>query len=370
METISQIAGLKDLYLELASFIHERINFVENNQQEIPGLGLYNGKTGAIILYFTLFRYTGKKLWEEKARSLLDDISERIASVQELNYSRGLAGIGWTIEWIKQSGYMEINTDEVLEDIDDILYKAVLYARDTTISLSTGTLGKAAYFLKRYESKNTGTHRYKTISHQECLVLLTDEIHEAVAGEKGLLHQFDSGIILTKEQLLDLSHTIIYLSKISHHKINAEIVERTLYALIKYAASLLNKFSGEGKVADCSTEGAEELIYLAYAYYIAGFKLEYESWQQKGQKYFDKALEKVLPIVPYEDTLHFVPMLCCLYHHTEEKYYLQKLMEICRLTDQSSVPLDLQGGIGEMMIGAISCVCPDVISWDEVLLHS
>lgn len=369
METVHNIIKSENLNMELVSFIHQQISLIENHHIEIQDNGLYSGKAGVVILYFTLFHYTGEKVWEEKAKSLLDEISEQIASVQELNYSQGLAGIGWAIEWIKQNGFMEINTDEVLEDIDDILYKAVLFAQDKTISLSAGTLGKAVYFLKRFESKNPGTHRYKTISHQECLVLLTDEINEAVIGEKGLLHQFDGGDIPAKEQLLDLSHTIIFLSKIYYHKINAEIVERSLYALIKYAASILDEFSDKGKIFGHTNEECEDFIYVAYAYYTAGFKLKYENWQQKGQRYIDRILDKLSLAEDSENDTQFVPVLCCLYQHTGEKYYFQKLMEICRVMDHLSGTFALQGRMGKVLMGAISCIFPETISWDEASLY-
>ena len=353
---------------ELSNFIHQQISFIENSHQDVSGNGLFKGKAGAIILYFSLFRYTGNNLWEEKAKLLLDKLSAEIADVQELNYGDGLAGIGWMVEWVKQNGFMDINTDEVLEDIDDTLYKAVLYARDKTISVCDGSLGKAAYFLKRYEGRNKDTHRYKIISHQECLVLLTDEISERLTGESGLLDQLKEGNILPGENLIKIGQAMIFLSKVLFHKINAEVVEKTLYTLIKYTDILFDGHKKESNKSSEVPEPIESRLYLAFAYYMTGYKLEYKVWQEKGQQYFDKILQEATILEQYR--IQSIPMLSILYQNTEKKYYLKKLTEMLIAMDHQSLSFSLHNGVGEVLLGTISSLAPEVMGWGEALLYS
>lgn len=355
---------------ELSNFIHRQISFIENSHRVVSGNGLFKGKAGDIILYFSLFRYTSKKLWEEKAKELLNELSAQIADVQELNYANGLAGIGWMVEWVKQNGFLDINTDEVLEDVDDTLYKAVLYGRDKTISLNDGSLGKAAYFLKRYESRNKDTHRYKIISIQECLVLLTDEIGERLTGENSLLNKSKESNIPSEEYLIEVGQAMIFLSKIFFHKINVEVVEKTLYALIKYADALFDECKKENYKSSAALELIESWLYLAYAYYTSGFKLEYEVWQEKGQQYFDRISQKTNVTAPGQSEIQCIPMLSVLYQNTKEKYYLQRLTEILIAKDRQPLPLALHNGLGEILLGTISSLAPEVMLWNEALLYN
>lgn len=265
---------------------------------------------------------------------------------------------------------MDMNTDEALENIDDTLYKAVLYARDKTISLNEGSIGKAAYFLKRYESRNKNTPRYKIFSHQECLVLLTNEISEKLSGENGILNQMKGSNMLSGEHLIEMGQAMIFLSKVLFHKINAEVVEKTLDNLIKYADILFDERKKESNKSSTVQEPIESWLYLAFAYYTAGFKLEYESWQKKGKQYFDEILEKTKRPIAEQNKIQCIPMLSILYQNTEEKYYLQKLTEILIAMDHQPLPFTLYNGLGEVLLGTISSLSPDAIAWDEALLYS
>src|SRR5215475_16042885 len=90
---------------------------------------LYKGKTGLCICYFLLFDISKDDSHLIKARNLLDELSGNIGNVKGLGFADGLAGIGWGIEWLVQNNYVDANTDEILEDLDDELYRSVVYSR-------------------------------------------------------------------------------------------------------------------------------------------------------------------------------------------------------------------------------------------------
>lgn len=65
-----------------------------------------------------------------------------------------MCGIGWAIEFLKREGFIEGDTDEILEEVDrQVMERDV--RRITDASLETGLAGIAAYVRSRLDSKHT-----------------------------------------------------------------------------------------------------------------------------------------------------------------------------------------------------------------------
>jgi hypothetical protein len=214
--------------------IPDYIGETDPEAEEHPGL--WKGRMGKIILFKTLHVFTAEEKWNILAEGSLDALSAEIESMDDMSFDKGLAGIGWGIEWLSQVGYLKTNTDHFLEDFDDTLYKFVLFAPDRNLSLKEGTLGKIAYFLKRYESRNPSTHRYKRICHQECLVVLSDEIKDKIDG---IIKNAEGSPAAWADPVGDIADSLIFLSRFWRHKVNVVTVEETIYSIMAYAAKLL-----------------------------------------------------------------------------------------------------------------------------------
>lgn len=359
--------------MELTYFINKWIAVVECfKDEEVKKYGLYRGNAGLAISYFVLFRYTSRKAFEYKAKVALDGIYENIASVELLNYAEGLAGIGWAIEWMVQNKFIQANTDEVLEDIDDTIYKSVLYAPDNTVSLSIGTLSKAAYFLKRYQSVNPGTHRYKNICHQECLIILTDEIEEKTAKLREVLDidGFISQDERISSEMIDLAHSIIFLSKFLSYKINVKAVEDSLYANMNHIEKILMKLWNINQFILLSPDMQYAILLTIYAYYYSGIKLKCQYWQQKGLQYLDRILDaKSFYSDLLSANLKYFPILGRLFFYTGMERYL-KIM-IRALESENAEITTFNSLVGSTdLLAAIGFLDPSCICWDEVLLCS
>lgn len=87
----------------------------------VDNLGLGNGKMGIAIFFFHYSRYTHSKQYEEYAEELIDEIFEELNLSIPLNFETGLTGIGWGIEYLSVNGFIEGDTDEILDEIDLIL---------------------------------------------------------------------------------------------------------------------------------------------------------------------------------------------------------------------------------------------------------
>lgn len=231
--------------------------------------GLYNGKTGLCMCYFIFGEIEKNPDYEIKARILLDEISENIGGVEALDFANGLAGIGWGIEWLVQNNFIDANTDEILEDLDDELYKSVVFAKAASLSFHNGTLGKAMYFYKRLKAQNPNPVRYRSLCNQECLVLLTDEINETLLNkETGLLSVETLHQNLTGSQLTEIAQCLVFLIKLIPLRVNAEVTERIVCAILSFITKHADTFTPNN-----TKEKEADYKYFLFAYFLAGIKL-------------------------------------------------------------------------------------------------
>lgn len=59
----------------------------------------------------------------DEAGTFLADVFEHYSAVDSIGFMTGFAGIGWGVEYLVQHRFMEADTDEILEDIDDALFR-------------------------------------------------------------------------------------------------------------------------------------------------------------------------------------------------------------------------------------------------------
>ncbi len=118
------------------------------NSSFTSDLGLFHGKMGIVIFFAHYARWTGNALYEDFADELLAEIYEDIHTDTPINLESGLCGIGWGIEYLVQNGFMEGDTDEILEDIDRRIMERDP-RRMTDLSFRTGLGGILFYATAR-----------------------------------------------------------------------------------------------------------------------------------------------------------------------------------------------------------------------------
>lgn len=114
-------------------------------------VGLWDGKTGMSLFFFLLSHHTGNRWYEGFAGELLDDVCGSLSLHCPVTFSDGLCGIGWAIEFLKKHGFIEGDTDEILEEVDRKVMERDV-RRITDASLETGLAGIAAYVYSRLDS--------------------------------------------------------------------------------------------------------------------------------------------------------------------------------------------------------------------------
>lgn len=87
----------------------------------LKDLGLITGKMGIALMFHIYGNRKQSHIYSDFANELLIDIWNEIDSHIKLNFANGLCGIGWGIEFLVQNNYIEGNTNEICEDIDQII---------------------------------------------------------------------------------------------------------------------------------------------------------------------------------------------------------------------------------------------------------
>jgi hypothetical protein len=86
-------------------------------------LGLLNGKMGIALFFYHLSRYTGRKIYDDFAGELIDEIYAEIHDHYPANFKDGLCGVAWGIEYLIQNHFVEADANEVLVDLDKMAFE-------------------------------------------------------------------------------------------------------------------------------------------------------------------------------------------------------------------------------------------------------
>lgn len=121
---------------------------------DIPNIGLLNGKMGVCIYFFRLAEKTGEPEYQEFAEQLIDAIYQTVSDHQSPpEFDNGLAGIAWGVEYLVRHRYVEADTDAVLSDVDDKLFRHITTSRNLPVTVQKGILGYMAYVIARLEGR-------------------------------------------------------------------------------------------------------------------------------------------------------------------------------------------------------------------------
>lgn len=111
-----------------------------------PNIGLYDGKMGLILFFKHYFVQTNHPVYEDTADELLDELMEEVHRRLPIDFASGLSGIGWGIEYLIQHGWVDGDSLEVCEEIDQKIMEQDP-RRMTDYSLETGLEGILHYVL-------------------------------------------------------------------------------------------------------------------------------------------------------------------------------------------------------------------------------
>ena len=94
--------------------------------------GLYSGEMGLVLFFSRYSRLSQKELYSEYSFDLIEKIQNNIHQETPIDYKQGLTGIGSSFEYLVQNGFLEADTDELLEEFDDRIFS---FGRMTHLSI-------------------------------------------------------------------------------------------------------------------------------------------------------------------------------------------------------------------------------------------
>jgi hypothetical protein len=157
-------------------------NLLLLNSSFIRNIGLLNGKMGIAIFFFQYSKYSHNAIYEKYAEELIDEIYNNIRKVTSLDFATGLTGIGWGIEYLSKNKFLEADTDEVLNEVDIIIYRCKMQV-PVLLENSDSLFGYGLYNLARLDNNMTESLSLKNVIKKQNLIFLVDEC------EKLLIHK-------------------------------------------------------------------------------------------------------------------------------------------------------------------------------------
>ena len=158
--------------------IRERLQRIANvlllNASFLDNPGLLNGKMGIAIFFYNYSRFSKNKIYEDYAGELLDEIYEEISTSTPVNFENGLTGMGWGIEYLVKNGFVQADTDEALEEIDNAIYR---HRINSPVLINTGDdlFGYGFYHIARILGHEIDDNDLNTLIKKYHLIFLADE---------------------------------------------------------------------------------------------------------------------------------------------------------------------------------------------------
>ena len=137
--------------------------------------GLVHGKMGIAIFFFHYAQYTGNELFADYAMDLINEILEQIHVNNPANYETGIAGIGVGIDYLIRNDFLTTE-DDICEDIDQRMVRALLYDPLSNFSQYDGLTGYGRYWVTRFFNKTSSKQA------QKCLFYIIGKIEEQLTN--------------------------------------------------------------------------------------------------------------------------------------------------------------------------------------------
>ena len=193
---------------------------------------------GIAIFLYHYAQQTGIEIYETYAGELIDEIYEMISTQTSVNFADGLTGIGWGIEYLVRSGFIETDTDEALAEIDKAVYKSNL-DQSLLFDNPNGLSGYGFYYISRLNGRVNDNNNTCTTFLKQILKNYTESC------ESLLVQKSDPGSEIQKLSTETISSIIWLLLELNRHGLFPKEVRKVFRSLPEYIESGLQS-SGNG----------------------------------------------------------------------------------------------------------------------------
>ncbi|MDR2913850.1 MAG: hypothetical protein LBV74_03295 [Tannerella sp.] len=135
--------------------------------------GLMHGKMGITVFFFHYAQHTGNELYADYAMDLMDEMLNQIHVNSPADYEKGIAGIGVGFDYLIRNNFLVVE-DDICEDFDDRMVRAVRYDPCPDFSQYNGLTGYGRYWVTRLR------YQSPSIQARECLSFIITRIEENI----------------------------------------------------------------------------------------------------------------------------------------------------------------------------------------------
>lgn len=166
----------------------------------------------------------------ERNDQLLDNWAAEVIAENKYGFEDGLLGLGWLVAYLIETNHIEADADEILEDIDDTIYKLTIREIMNEYTDTNNLLQFVSYYQQRlqYQSK---AHFYRRFTHFECLKLLIEKLNTSISTKEPILVK-DTG---------ELTNIMLKYSYLIKTCMSEKLVEQHFYATIEQLISLFEQ---------------------------------------------------------------------------------------------------------------------------------
>jgi hypothetical protein len=210
--------------LEIEEILNAITMILIERSDSTSNIGLFDGKMGIAIFLFLYARYTTNRHHEEWAEKLIDEIFTQIDTDTQPDFSNGLAGIGWGIEYLVKNNFVDADVDEVLGDVDRIVLSKT---KDlpALIQNNTDLYGYVFYSLTRLKDKDSGSDSILSLIKKQMLIYIHDDIERLLT--KKVLFDFTVPT-LTMHQINPIMYFFIEMGKLKLYPAKLKKLENYL----------------------------------------------------------------------------------------------------------------------------------------------
>lgn len=160
---------------------------ISNSVELESGISLMTGRTGILLSEFLQLKEIRQEALCDYIESQVTYIMEHMYDVDNLSFSRGLLGVSSTLEFLALKYSLKYDS-AVMDDVENVLYKSLIYGSKKNLSIECGFIGYFLYFLLRLSvALNKNSHYYKVLFLKECCILILYNIYhllESVFSDK------------------------------------------------------------------------------------------------------------------------------------------------------------------------------------------
>lgn len=165
--------------------LHQIAGKIAASKDFTEDMSLRNGQAGMALFLFHYARVIGSEPYYEVAQSLLVDNYRYLLRQVKQSFSPAVPGMGWLISHLGHQQLIGIDTDEMLEKVDQVIFDKLQFGF-SRLSDQGGLLDMTGYLLQRYVETGSDMVKMRIV---ERLLLVIDEIR--IKMDEGLFSAFD-----------------------------------------------------------------------------------------------------------------------------------------------------------------------------------